>query len=95
MEPVLTSNQETPEESQVIYTKVEGDGSVNDQVVEVVVSPLFLFLWKTNRMAILEDMFGNKEKENGIRVKLSNNSTGLAFPFFITCAAKKNREEFR
>ncbi|KAI3876540.1 hypothetical protein MKW98_015923, partial [Papaver atlanticum] len=34
MEPVVTSNQETPEESQVLYTMVEGYGSVTDQVVE-------------------------------------------------------------
>ncbi|KAI3876281.1 hypothetical protein MKW92_010992, partial [Papaver armeniacum] len=34
MEPVVTSNQETSEESQVLYTLVEGDGSATDQVVE-------------------------------------------------------------
>ncbi|KAI3886679.1 hypothetical protein MKW92_037973 [Papaver armeniacum] len=34
MEPVVTSNQETSEESQVFYTMVEGDGTATDQVVE-------------------------------------------------------------
>ncbi|KAI3858311.1 hypothetical protein MKX03_013842, partial [Papaver bracteatum] len=34
MEPVVTSNQETLEENQVLYTMVKGDGSATDQVVE-------------------------------------------------------------
>ncbi|KAI3856350.1 hypothetical protein MKW92_044024, partial [Papaver armeniacum] len=34
MEPIITSNQETSEESQVLYTMVEGDSSATDQLVE-------------------------------------------------------------
>ncbi|XP_026402272.1 uncharacterized protein LOC113297905 isoform X2 [Papaver somniferum] len=34
MEPIVTSHQETSEESPVLYTVVEGDSSVTDQVVE-------------------------------------------------------------
>ncbi|KAI3873611.1 hypothetical protein MKW92_037803 [Papaver armeniacum] len=34
MEPVVTSNQETSEKIQVLYTMVERDGSTTDHVVE-------------------------------------------------------------